>query len=378
MGKRVAKPPGGAPPVVVYAPRGRDQRLVVSLLDRQGLGAIACESFEALIEQAQAGRGPIVVAEEALAGDGLGRLCRVLDDQPPWSELPVLVMRLKHGRVDAPMQSLLKRAGVRWLTRPIPTQWLSGLVTTAIEARRRQVQVGELLREQEQLNRQLQHRGDLLRELTVELVEAEDRERRRISAMLHDDLQQMLVGASFRLEAVIKKVDDTSVLMAPLDQVRRLIADAQQRCRRLSHELFPSALRDGDLPAVLHWLADQAQADYALSVDLDCDQDLGEVSPTILRFVFRAVREILLNVVKHADTDAVRVVAERRGDALGLTLIDRGIGFDPDQLGEDTGVTGGIGLIAIRERLYALGGEWSIDSKPGQGSRFSFSIPANA
>lgn len=372
--KQSLNQPGGTPPVVVYTPRGRDQCLASSLLERYGLRPISCGSFDELIGHAEKGSGPIVVAEEAMHRSGPSRLCAALNEQPNWSELPVIVLLLENGRARDGVQSLLGMAGVRWLTRPIRSQTLAGLVITSVEARRRQVQVRDLLREQAGLNAELKHRGEQLRELTVELVEAEDRERRRIAELLHDDLQQMLVGASLRIGAAINQLDQKSTLLAPLEQVRSLITDSQRRCRLLSHELFPAALRDGDLAAVLSWLAQQAESDYGLAVELDCDPQLSEVNAIIVRFVYRAAREMLLNVVKHAETNRVRVVARRGCDEMELVFSDRGAGFEPAKL--ETGERdGGIGLRTIRERVCLLGGTFTIESRPGEGSLFRLTIP---
>lgn len=375
MGKGEQQESDVAPSVVFHTPSGGDQHLIAELLTRNELQSIKCESFDELIQQAEAGTGSIIVAEEALYGDGVSRLGEILDDQPAWSELPLIVLRGGDGRADGNMQPLLRRGGVRWLNRPIAMQTLAVLVMTSVEARRRQVQVGELLKEQDRLNEKLKNRSDRLRQLTVELVEAEDRERRRIAELLHDDLQQMLVGASFRLEAAMKQIDPTSGLVGLLKKVRRLITDSQRRCRLLSHELFPTALSEGDLPAVLQWLAQHAEDTYGLTVELECESDLGEVSPTILRFVYRAVREILLNAVKHAHADSVHVTTKRRGNQLELVLSDQGVGFDPERF-EDYGVDLGIGLLMIRERASLLGGEFLISSQAGAGSRFHFSVPA--
>lgn len=361
--------------VLVLAPRAQDQVLVGSLAQRDSLKVASCESFDELLQQTSEDCGLIVLDPQHLGDADFSRLCRALGDQPTWSEIPVIVFRSAEDDEHKELESLLSRSGVRWLTRPILMDSLAGLATTCVEARRRQIQVAGLLRDQAQLNEELQERSHQLSKLTVELIEAEDRERQRIARLLHDDLQQMLVGACLRLEAAMKKIDATSDLVAPLACVRDLILKSQRRCRRLSHDLFPVTLNDADVTVVLDYVAEQARSNYGLSVNLTTGPHLGQVSPVVLRFIYRAVREILLNAAKYAGVDSVHIAAERCGDRLDLELNDKGVGFDPDRINRD-GESFGIGLLTIRERADALGGTLSINSQPGAGSRLHLSIPA--
>lgn len=365
---------GNAPPVVMFTIDRSDQRLITAVLDRYELRSVSCASLDELFEHLERRCGSLVVAEEALVGGASARLSRVLNEQPTWSELPVIVLRHEDGQVDSAMQSLLRCGGVRWLFRPFSMQALAGMITTSVEARLRQEQVDQLLQKQTELNAELRDRGDQLRELAVELVEAEDRERKRIAELLHDDLQQLLVGASLRLEAAVNQIDGRSGLTASLDHVRRLIGDAQRRCRALSHDLFPSALREADLPALLCRLAQQTASDSGLLVKLDCEEQLGDASPTIMRFVYRSVREMLLNVVKHARTDTVWIAARRVDDQLQLSIKDRGVGFRVEQIGSGS-AEAGIGLLTIRERAQSLGGDLTIESAAEVGSCFRIRVP---
>jgi len=374
MPQATASTPRDLPPVVLFTPTGRDQPLIERVLQREGISCAGCGSAEELLERVEAGVGPVIVTEEALDDQAMARLGGLIDHQPNWSELPVITLARASGRGDARVRELARRSGVRWLRRPIDGHTLLEMVRVAVEARRRQTQVGELLHRQEQLNQSLRRRAGQLREMTVELIDAEDRERKRIAELLHDDLQQMLVGANLHLSVALNQAGPRNQsLRQPLERVKGLIADAQQACRSLSHELFPRTLSEDDLSGVFGWVAEHARQTHGLHVRINTADGLNKVDPAVVRFIYRAAREVLCNTAKHAETDTVRIDARREGNRLELVVSDDGRGFDPAIL--DRGVKGGVGLAAIRERAESLGGELRIDSEPGRGTRLTFRVP---
>jgi two-component system, chemotaxis family, CheB/CheR fusion protein len=140
---------------------------------------------------------------------------------------------------------------------------------------------------------------------------------------------------------------------------------------QLTTELNPPVLRQGSLTVILEWLAMWMHDMHGLKVKVVA---FGrEVLPeNISFFLFRAVRELLFNVVKHAGVKAARVQPSRTDEMIQVVVEDQGAGFDPNDLGE----TLAFGLLSIRERLAVLGGSMEIDSAPSQGSRFKLLIPA--
>ncbi len=364
---------GAGPRLVILAPTGRDQELIVRLLREQGLDCEGSTSEEQLLDVVGRGLGPVVVAEEALSTGGIDRLGRLLDEQPNWSDLPVIVLTRANGQSERRMQSLVRRRGVHWLRRPQDAQSLAALARTAVEARRRQEEVRDLLAEQRRLNKRLAHRARQLQRMAIELTEAEDRERQRLARLLHDDLQQLLVGANLHLSMASKQVEDEDSLGPALKQVGELITQAQEKSRHLSHELFPSALRKSDLTEVVQWLAENSPG---LEVNVRVKPDLPAISARHLRFLYRAAREVLCNVAKHAGVTEAELTAGPNGRWIEVVVSDRGAGFDPATL-EQAEVVDGLGLLSIRERIEALGGRLEIDSRAGEGSRFTFLMPAD-
>ena len=377
MGKQSSTDePDQLPPLIVYTPTGRDATLIVRLLASNNLPCRACGREAELLAAAETGVGPLLIAEEGLSEAGGSQLCQLLDAQPAWSDLPVILLRQAGSRTGVDHDRLIRRSSVRWLRRPIDSHSLVVLVRLAGEARRRQQQVASLLDEQVVLNEQLTRHTDQLRDLTVELIEAEDHERARLADLLHDDLQGLLVAASLHLAAAEKHIGDNSSLRDAIDRTRELLKDAQESSRNLSHELFPAALRRGDLHGLLKWLESHAERMFGVDLQVTSASHLDTVEPVILRFCYRAIREILCNTAKHAGVTRASLKLRCHDGHLELTIADEGVGFDPAHL-DQAADAGNMGLLAIRERIESLRGSMLVDSQPGAGSRITLIVPVD-
>ncbi len=215
-----------------------------------------------------------------------------------------------------------------------------------------------------------------LRALASELTLAEQRERRRLADVLHDDLQQLLVGARLQLSG-LKRASESAVNQTAVD-VEDLINQALTVSRSLTHELSPPILHEGELVQALEWLARWMHQRHGLQVELTATDPITPASDDLRVILFQAVRELLFNVVKHAQVPTATLSVGRRGDQIQIVVEDGGAGFDPAQLhGGDEGARG-FGLFSIRERLELIGGSLEIDSAPGKGSRFALVAPRAA
>jgi signal transduction histidine kinase len=216
-----------------------------------------------------------------------------------------------------------------------------------------------------------------LRTLAGELTLAEQRERRRLAGVLHDHLQQLLVGAKFRA-AIIASSPDAAVRQTATD-IDGLLDAAIRESRSLTAELNPPILRDGGLALGLQWLGRWMRDKHALTVNLTVEPSL-EVGPDDVRvLLFESVRELLFNVVKHAGVHSANVEVQRAADGqVRITVSDSGVGFDSSRLKPAGADGGGFGLFSIRERLDLIGGCVEIQSTPGKGSRFILQAPSSA
>ena len=221
-----------------------------------------------------------------------------------------------------------------------------------------------------QRTQDLTHTVGRLQQLTWELSQAEDRERRRIADLLHDDVQQILAGARFHLNLLSIETRSPEESREIIRQVRQMLKDAIEKARSLSHELSP-ALYQVDLADILGWLSDHMRRKHGLIVHVETHGLVDPSSDALKALLYKVAQELLFNVVKHAGIKEASIRVRRMGRCICLAVTDRGLGFDPQELEK----TAGFGLMSIRERVHLLGGRMKIKSTPGMGSRFLIAFP---
>ena len=223
--------------------------------------------------------------------------------------------------------------------------------------------------EQENLENRAQ-----LKSLASELVLSEERERKRIAVHLHDDVCQNLAYSKMKLQIVHAALDDRThhdSLVEVSDTLTRIMQEVQS----LTFELSPPILTEfGFEAAVSHWLTEQIKQKHNIATEFADDGQAKPLEDDIEALLFRSIRELLVNVVKHSQARRVKVSISREENQILIRLEDNGIGFAPDKVvvGRDTG---GFGLFSIRERLSQLGGSLEIDSSPGRGCRSILRAP---
>jgi signal transduction histidine kinase len=125
----------------------------------------------------------------------------------------------------------------------------------------------------------------------------------------------------------------------------------------------------------LEWLVRQMKDKYGLTVSLQVNGAVQCKDENVMVVLFRCVRELLFNVVKHAQTRAAAVTVAHKGDGIQILISDHGAGFVPGPVDASADPDGGFGLFSIRQRLELLGGHLLVESAPGQGSRFTLVAP---
>jgi CheY-like chemotaxis protein len=207
------------------------------------------------------------------------------------------------------------------------------------------------------------------------LTEAEQRERRRLAQLLHDHLQQLLIGAQMHLGMAKDDLDDEALLQ-PLNRVGELLSESIDATRSLAAELSPPVLHELGLVAALQWLVGWMKEKHGLTITVDAD-DRAEPTAEIVRvLLFEIVRELLLNVVKHARCDHALIQATRDVDGhVEILVADAGVGYAPTAATPGAQTTDGFGLFSIGQRLKLLDGEMHVDSAPGKGTRVRLRAP---
>jgi PAS domain S-box-containing protein len=211
----------------------------------------------------------------------------------------------------------------------------------------------------ERTSADLGRRARLLQELTLELTQAEYRERRRLAVLLHDHLQQLLVATKLSLEGFLQRQPGPAPVPIAIAMAR--VGEAIEASRSLAVEISPPVLQSGLCPA-LEWLRESKLRKYGLLVEVELATK-AEPDPPIRDLLFQSARELLFNVVKHAGVDRALVRLTSDGEAgLAIEVRDQGTGCDPTTiLARQPGQTG-FGLFSIAQRLEALGGSLSVES----------------
>jgi signal transduction histidine kinase len=226
-----------------------------------------------------------------------------------------------------------------------------------------------------QAEEKLQEYQQRLRALASELTLTEERERRNIAVNLHDQVGQSLAVMRVQL-AVAQKESSGRKVAAILDEVSGSLRQAIQDTRNVISDLSSPLINELGLAAALsEWLKERIADRYGLEAQFIDDGDrmpLGKDTETIL---FRSVRELLTNVVKHANANRVSVSLQRRGSAIQIVVADDGVGLADGRHPEKDSTESGFGLFSIKERMSDLSGSLEIESHPGRGVRAILTAP---
>lgn len=238
----------------------------------------------------------------------------------------------------------------------------------------------ELERHVAERTAELEVRANQLVKLTAKLSRAEQAERRRLAGVLHDHLQQLLAAAKISVEMIGQEGRSASGEAARV-RASALLAEALEASRSLMVELSPPILKES-LCAALEWLCFVWMKDkHSLDVTLATDPQADSPNEDVCTAVFLAVRELLFNIVKHANVDQASVtLIIDDDDYLQATVEDMGDGFDQGEVlgtgtGKGIGTGTGLGLFGLSERLSMIGGRLEIESRVGQGTRITVVVP---
>ena len=238
------------------------------------------------------------------------------------------------------------------------TVLITGLL---IQRRRRQRAEAELRANQRELRRSY----DRNRALGARLLSAQETERSRIAGELHDDICQRMLVLTVELE-LLGRVNRHQ---GPAAEALSVARDISKSLHELSHRLHPTRLRMLGLVAALEHLCVELSR-VGFTITFTHDLVPATLPPDVMLCLFRVVQEALQNAMKHSQAKGVSVHVGSDGDGLAVTIADNGVGFDVE-----AGWTNGVGLVSMVERLEAFRGTLRIDSRRGEGTRLTASIP---
>jgi len=237
-------------------------------------------------------------------------------------------------------------------------------VGTALDITERKHVQEKLLKYQEQL-----------RSLASELSLAEERERQRIAAEFHDRIGQILVFSKLNLDTLCASAHSDEATQT-LKQISNMIGQAIHDTRSLTFHLSSPILYELGLEAALaELLREQFGKCPETITEFDDDGLPKPLKNDVRVLIYQVVREILVNVTKHASARKIKMAIKKDNNKIRITVTDNGVGFDPEKTSLDRSQGGGFGIFSIRERLGYIGGQFEIASRPGHGTRATLAVP---
>ena len=352
-----------------------------------------------LTDELQDGAGAIIADEDAITEEAVRLLSTAMAQREPWSNLPIVILtsgepaaieRLNRLDLFGPATS----SNITILERPVHEVTFTTVVRSALRARRRQYEVRDLMQNLKTTNKQLREsqaalqtanetleervaaRTEQVRELALALTTAEQRERTRISQVLHDHLQQLIHGARIWADSLAEGMEETPP--TAVQRILDLLDEATETTQSLTVELSPPVLQEEGLSAALDWLSTHVEKTHNFRLEMDVSGDVRVTEEDLRPLLFRSARELVFNVVKHAEVDRAFLRAQQEEDQLTIEVQDEGVGFDPSCLTENEDPEAHYGLFSVRERLDLVGGQLTIDSAPGEGTCATIVVPLSS
>lgn len=222
------------------------------------------------------------------------------------------------------------------------------------------------------------HAEQKIRSLASALTKAEQVEQHRISQILHDDLQQRLFAIKAQLSMLesVKEGNGSPAMLPALQQIQNELSKSIALTRSLSIDISPAILHGEGLADAILWLASQMQEQFDLEIEVKTEQAILPLEDHMRVLLFRAVRELLFNIVKHAHTTRASITLGQEDGSIHIKVSDTGKGFEVGKVMADSKTVHG--LLTVQDRLSLMGGKMEITSKPGQGTVVKIEVPLEA
>lgn len=216
-----------------------------------------------------------------------------------------------------------------------------------------------------------------LTELSRHLVEAQEDARRRLSGELHDRTSSNLAAIQVNLSIISATMSgcDACHLDERLADTQALVEDTDTSIREISADLRCPVLDYAGLPAAVEGYALRYASRTGIAVNVETPGSDTRLAPDMESLLFRIFQEAMTNSLKHGQARLIEVAINLDAQPIVLSIIDDGVGFDPQTIGQDTG-SRGMGLSNMRQMAEIAGGKILIQSRRGQGTRVEVRIEA--
>ena len=368
--------------ILILDDRWADRKLLTTVLEHAGHRVREAATGHEALALAGADRPDLIITDIVMPEMNGYEFVRRLRAEPGMGTVPVIFSTANYSLDE--VRRLAAAVGVsRFLSKPSEFEDIVKAVDEALDARTTlapQPLAGEEFDRQQLrlLNEKLVEKvGELesadaeRRNLLSQLTNAHEEERRRIAEELHDDSIQVVVAVGMRLEMLAERTTDKELS----DELARLhddIATTGEHLRHMLFELQPLELDRGGLRVALEVVLEQTHADEGLEYEV-VDRTTRQPTDAVRILLYRAGREALANIRKHARAARVEILLEEDVRGFSLKVRDDGTGLDVAQALQVR--AGHLGLRAMRERIEMAGGTLNLESAGGAGTAVGVWLP---
>lgn len=226
----------------------------------------------------------------------------------------------------------------------------------------------------EEIQRELLRLG----QVTAEMFLLAERERLHLASEIKDSIGQTLLLARLKIGLLSERLDPEEYELV-IEDLRNILDLAVWEASSLAHRLYPVLLAEAGLAAALKWLAKQMEIEFGLRVEYSPEPEREVLDEIVRSVLYYAVRELLINVSRHAKSGAAKLGLGWEADRVRLSVEDRGVGFEVRKLElkkiEEGKSTGESGLAMIHQKIMSIGGVMKVASKPGGGTHVTIFSP---
>jgi two-component system sensor histidine kinase UhpB len=239
--------------------------------------------------------------------------------------------------------------------------------------------IGEFTRVLHDLLLQLEERNHQLRALSERAITAQEEERKNIARSLHDDTGQALSMLIINLERLENRLPvDESELRSKLEASRKLASDSLTELRKIVYGLRPSILDDLGLIPAIRWYSRSVLEANGVQVRMSLPEEPIELPSHLATTLFRVAQEGINNIMRHAGARTTDICLTLDHSGVNLRIQDDGQGFDPHQAAGQAVNLQHLGLLGMQERAELVGGNVTVESVPGKGTRLQVFVPLPA
>lgn len=343
------------------------------LLRSAGLNVLEARNGAQALQLARQHLPDLVLLDVVLPDINGVELCRQFKADPDLKSLFVVLLSSSETSTDSKVTGL--EAGADgYIARPIENPELLARVQALLRIhqaetalRRAQVQLEARVEER---TAELARANAALRAMSLRLVEVQEEERRAVARELHDEAGQILTGLKMAIDQALR--DAPATMHTRLNDAVELSNQLVGLVRNLSLKLRPQMLDDLGLLVALEWHFKRYTKQTGIAVDFRRTALPQRLPSRLESAIFRIAQEALTNVARHARVNTVIVRLWQDTERVGLQVADEGAGLDVEKA---LAAHNSTGLSSMKERAELLGGEFTLESKPGQGARLTVELP---